>query len=92
VAASAYPAAWPFVLGAAVGDPVTVNRRPLGSPPGTVVSVIGRISQTNRTFSFGTGGVTAQVSCIIDPMPEANILTCDSPTLGLLNGENVLSW
>jgi len=54
--------------------------------------VIGRISQTNRTFSFGTGGVTAQVSCIIDPMPEANILTCDSPTLGLLNGENVLSW
>ena len=92
VAASAYPAAWPFVLGAAVGDPVQVNRRPLGSPPGTVVSVIGRISQTNRTFSFGTGGVTAQVSCIIDPMPEANILTCDSPTLGLLNGENVLSW
>ena len=91
VTAQADPSRWPFVLGASVGDIVQVNRRPPSSG-NTVISVLGRITQTERTLRFSTSGVVAAVTCIIDPAPEANALTLDDPVRGLLNGDNVFGW
>jgi hypothetical protein len=82
---------WPFVLGVSCGDLVQVNRRPLG--PGTpLISLTGRVTQTERHFSYGKGGVAASVTCLIDSAPEAAALQLGSTTLGLLNSLNCLAW
>ena len=90
VDAASQPAAWPFVLGASAGDMVTVSRRQGSASP--LISVTGRITQTDRTLQYDEGGVTGSITCIIDPAPEYGALTADDPVRGLLNGENILGW
>jgi hypothetical protein len=86
------PLLWPFILGASVGDTVTVNRRSLGQSS-LVIQVTGRITQTSRNFEFGIKGAAASIDCIIDPMPEEYALTCDDPVRGVLNGTtNIFGW
>ena len=91
VNAATNPASWPFVLGAAAGDMVTATQTAIGSD-GVVISVTGRITQTNRSFQFSTAGVTGSVDCIIDPAPEELALTADDMVRGVLNGQNVMAW
>jgi hypothetical protein len=88
VQAAPNPICWPFVLGAAPGDMITVTRV---AQDGVTVTVTGRITQTTRTFESGMSP-TASVSVLIDPAPEENPLICDSPVNGQLSGSNVLSW
>ena len=90
VNAASKPYAWPFVLQASSGDMITVNIRPPTSG-GQLVSITGRINQTQRTFTFGAQ-TTAALQCLIDIAPEAQALTCDSATLGLLNGTDIFGW
>lgn len=90
VDAASHPAAWPFVLQAAVGDVVTVNVRQV-TAMSQLVSITGRITQTQRTLSFGPQ-VVGSIMCILDIAPDTAALTCDSPTLGQLNGQNVMVW
>jgi hypothetical protein len=89
--AASNPGLWEFVLGAAVGDTVTVNRRSLGQAS-IVIQVTGRITQTTRTFEYSIKGAEASIECVIDPMPEENALTCDDPVRGLLNGTDIFGW
>lgn len=84
------PGNWPFVMGAAAGDMVTVTRRPPTS--GEVFTFIGRISQHQRTIVAAPGGSTASITVTIDPAPEASVLTLDDSVFGLLNGTNRLAW
>jgi len=92
VTAQASPFRWRFVLGVSVGDLVTVNRRPFGAG-NPVISITGRVTQTQRRWAFGVKGeVSASVTCIIDNAPEAAALQLGSTTLGLLNGLNTLAW
>jgi Concanavalin A-like lectin/glucanases superfamily len=92
VDAASSPASWQFVLSAAPGDPVTVNRRPQGWA-GEVVSVAGRLSQVQRTFTYGTGGgISAQVMILVDMMPEGSGLVADDPVRGQLTGSGRLGW
>jgi len=90
--AAANPAAWPVVLGASVADMVQVNTRP-PTGGGLVIPITGRVSQTTRRLVSGDKGITeGSLQLIIDAAPEAEILTCDSPTLGLLDGTHILGW
>jgi len=88
VDAAAYPGNWPFILGVSPGDMIQVNRV---AQNGVSISVTGRVTQTARKFEYGSS-VSASVSLIIDPAPEADCLQMDSPALGLLNGESILGW
>ncbi len=91
VDAAQFPAAWPFVLGVACADMVQFNHRPIGTAG--VVGITGRVSQTQRKLTFGyQGGVAGSVQLIVDPAPETQVLTCDDPVLGLLNGQNMWGW
>lgn len=90
VDASNNPGNWPFVMGAAAGDMVTVTRRPPTS--GETFTFVGRISQHQRTIVAGTGGSTASITVTIDPAPEASVLTLNDSVYGLLNGTNRLAW
>jgi hypothetical protein len=91
VDASKNPSRWPFVLGAATGDVVLVNRRPPSSG-NTVISVTGRITQTARPLRFSTGGVSASVTCIIDNAPETGAFTLDDPDNGQLDGTHPFAY
>jgi hypothetical protein len=88
VEASSNPTLWPFVLGVSPGDMITVNRVAQND---VIVSVTGRVTQTDRTFESGMSP-TASVSLLIDPAPEGNTLQLDDPVNGLLNGANCLGW
>jgi hypothetical protein len=90
VDAAANPANWPFVLGAAAGDMVTVIRRPPTS--GETFTFTGRISKHQRTITAGPDGSTASIQCTIDPAPEASMLELSDPVFGLINGTNRLAW
>jgi hypothetical protein len=91
VDAAAYPLAWPLFMTIAVGDMITVNRRPPTSS--VVLSVTGRVSQTSRDISFDiSDGVKGSVQLLIDIAPEATPLTADDASLGQLTGQNVLAW
>lgn len=90
VDASANPANWTFVATVNPGDMVTVNRRPPTSD--VTLSFTGRVSQTQRSIVYSTDGSAAKVTMTIDPAPEQNALTADSPTNGQLNGVNVIPW
>ena len=90
VDAASQPSAWPFVLGASTGDMVTVNRRQFSATP--LITVTGRITQTNRTLQYDASGITGSVTCIIDPAPEEDALTCDDTVRGQLNGTDVFGW
>jgi hypothetical protein len=91
VDASKHPAAWPFVLGAGVGDGVTVNLRP-ATAGGQLVTITGRITQTTRARQFSQDQVSGSVNCVIDTAPDLNVLTADDPVRGQLTGSNVLGW
>jgi len=88
VEASSNPTLWPFVLGVSPGDMITVTRV---AQENVLVTVTGRVTQTERTFESGMSPV-ASVSLLIDPAPEGNCLALDDPVRGLLNGQNVLGW
>lgn len=93
VDAAENPSSWPVVLGASVGDPSLLNRRPLGLAAPGIISIPARISQTQRRLTFGHGNqVTGQLKLILDAMPEVNVLTADDPIKGQLNRVNVLGW
>jgi hypothetical protein len=87
-----YPSAWPFILGASVGDVVTIARRPFGTSTVPLIFITGRITQTERSFEFSAASTVASVTCMVDPCPEENALTLDDPVRGLLNGDNILGW
>lgn len=66
VDAASHPAAFPFVIGANVGDQVTVVDTPFGSPPTTGVYVI---SEITRVISFGANGSSPEGSVTITADP-----------------------
>jgi hypothetical protein len=88
VDAAAYPSAWPFWMQVNPGDMVTVNRRPPTQT--TTLSVTARVLSVQRQLDWAQG--VATVTCMLVYAPEQFLLTCDSTTLGLLNGLNILGW
>lgn len=93
VNAAAYPAAWPLFLNGAVGDMVQVNLRLPTAVTSPLVSVIARVTQTNRSMKWTTDETpVASITLTLDAAPEYNALICDDATRGLLNGTNVLPW
>jgi len=62
---SSDPNLWPFVLGAEIGDLVTVNRRPPGAP---MVSVVGFIESIAHNITPGQDSPTWQTSVQISPL------------------------
>jgi hypothetical protein len=94
VDATAKPSlAMPLVLGVSPGDLATVNHRP-PQAGGAVVSLTGRITQVQRTLSWGGKDPhpEAKVVLVIDFCPELNPLTLNDPVLGELSGVPVLTW
>jgi hypothetical protein len=91
VNAASQPAAWPFVAGASVGDMVVVNLR-MPTASAQLVSITGRITQTNRNFQFDATALVATLTALVDLAPEDSALTVDDPILGQLNGINILAW
>jgi len=86
------PARWQLWAGASVGDMVTVNARPPTASTSPLISVTGRITQTQRRSKWSLDGCDASIALVIDFAPEYNVLTCDDAVRGLLNGQNVLAW
>jgi hypothetical protein len=80
VSAAANPNNWPFVLGVEIGQVVEINRRPWYAPE---ISQLCMIVEIEREIDFAGG--TASVTCDVVPY-TGNILTCDDPVRGLLNG------
>ena len=91
VDSSAHPAAWVFVSSVAVGDIVTVNTR-MPTAGGQLVSITGRVTQTQRTLQFTTQAVKGAVTLVLDSAPEMFALQVGSSVYGLLNQVNVLAW
>lgn len=89
--AATRPASWPFVLGAAPGDMVTVNLRP-PTMPGTVISLAGRLTETDRDLEFAADAVRGQITCAIDFASEQDMLTVGDSVRGQLTGTNLLGW
>jgi hypothetical protein len=93
VNAAAYPAAWPLFLNASTGDMVQVNLRLPTATASPLVSVIARVTQTQRSMKWATDETpVASITLTLDAAPEYNALTCDDSVRGLLNGSNVLPW
>jgi hypothetical protein len=93
VNAAAYPLAWPLFLNASTGDMVQVNLRLPTASTSPLVSVVARVTQTNRSMKWSTDETpVASITLTLDAAPEYNALICDDATRGLLNGTNVLSW
>lgn len=91
-AANASWKAWQFWAGASVGDMVAVNVRPPTAATSPLISLVARITQTQRQMQFSQAGTQATITCVLDFAPEYNALICDDATRGLLNGKNVLAW
>ena len=70
VNAAPHPAAWVFVIGGNVGDVATVSDQPFGGP---ATSGNYRISQMQRSISFGANGTKpeASLTIIADPIPAS---------------------
>lgn len=92
VDAASHPAAWPFWAGASVGDMVQVNVRLPTAATSPLISLIARITQTDRGSQFSQDGTGATITATLDFAPEYNALTCDDPVRGLLNGTCVMPW
>jgi hypothetical protein len=73
---------WAFVCSIEVGDIVTVNRRPLGQP---TISLRCQVLQVSTNFTYGDGGVTAEVSLVLGAAPP-RVAICGDTTLGVLAG------
>jgi hypothetical protein len=84
--------AWQFWAGASVGDMVQVNLRLPTAATSPLISLVARITQTQRTGQFSQDGTSATIACVLDFAPEYTALICDDPVRGLLNGQNVLAW
>lgn len=93
VNAAAYPSAWQLFTRAAVDDMVQVNVRLPTAATSPLVSVIARVTQTNRSMKWDVDSPpVATIALTLDAAPEYQALTCDDATRGLLNGANVLAW
>lgn len=93
VNAAAHPSAWPLWGQAAVGDMVAVNVRLPTASTSPVISVIARVTQTNRSMKWSTDSPpVATIALALDAAPEYQALICDDPVRGLLNSSNVLAW
>jgi hypothetical protein len=70
VDAATYPAAWPYVLSANVGDVVEIYDQPLSGGPLSVGTY--RISNISRKVAFGANGSepTAHLTITADPLPS----------------------
>jgi hypothetical protein len=84
--------AWQFWAGVSPGDMVQVNVRVPTAATSPLVSLVARVTQTDRRSQYAQGSVSAQVTCALDFAPEYNALTCDDPVRGLLDGTNVMPW
>ena len=84
--------AWQFWASASVGDMVAVNVRLPTAAASPLISLVARITQTQRTGQFSQDGTSATITCVLDFAPEYNALICDDPIRGLLDGSCVLSW
>jgi hypothetical protein len=92
VDAASHPSSWPFVAGASVGDMVQVSVRPPTAATSPLISLVARVTQTNRSTEFSQSAAAGSVTCVLDFAPEYNALTCDDAARGLLNGSNVIGW
>jgi hypothetical protein len=92
VDAARHPSAFPFWAGVSVGDMVQVNVRLPTAATSPLISLIARVTQTDRSSQFSQEGTSATVTCTLDFAPEYNALTADDSVRGLLNGTNVLAW
>jgi hypothetical protein len=84
--------AWQFWAGASVGDMVAVNVRMPTAATSPLISLVARITQTQRAGQFSQDGTSATIACVLDFAPEYNALICDDAVRGLLNGVNVLAY
>jgi hypothetical protein len=71
VDAAAHPAAWPYVLGANIGDVIAVTDSSLSGAPTTTGSY--RITQMSRNISGGANGTktTGTLRIVADPLPAS---------------------
>jgi len=92
VDAASHPEAWPFWAGASAGDMVQVNVRVPTASTSPLISLVARITQTQRSSQFSQDGTSATIAAVLDFAPEYRALTCDDPVRGLLDGSNVLPW
>lgn len=84
--------AWQFWAGVSPGDMVQVNVRVPTAATSPLITLVARVTQTDRKSQYAQGSVSAQVTCALDFAPEYQALTCDDPVRGLLNGSNVMPW
>jgi len=68
ISAAGHPAAWPFVLGACIGDVIQVYDAPFGAPA-TVGTY--RITHLERSIGYGANGGSVAGSAVVvaDPVP-----------------------
>ena len=92
VNAASHPAAWPFWAGASTGDMVQVNVRLPTASTSPLISLIARITQTDRASQFSQDGTSATITAALDFAPEYLALACDDPVRGKLDGSNVMPW
>ena len=76
-------------LQAEIGDTVVLARRPIGAPALALVNYISSLShEINIADEESPWVTTYQVS----PAPTQQILQCDSPVWGVLDGQNLLGF
>jgi len=88
--AASKPWAWPFVAGAAQGDVVVLNRRPITAQ--VTIMLLARVMRVERSISWKQGGAVARAGVTLDYSPELTPLVLDDPLAGQLTGSNVLTW
>jgi concanavalin A-like lectin/glucanase superfamily protein len=82
---TAYPAAWPAVLGTDVGDLVTINRRPLGAPPTATECMV--LAVQHEITTEPTRWRTTWTLAAADP----STLVLNDPVRGIV-GDNGFGW
>lgn len=85
VDAASYPAAWPLVLGAEVGDLVTVVRRSLGKATLTLQC---RIVQVSHDIAFGKQKTSGAVTLRLAAAAPA-VIVLNDPVKGILNNATI---
>lgn len=84
--------AWQFWAGASAGDMVAVNVRPPTASTLPLISLIARVTQTDRSSQFSQEGTSARITVTLDFAPEYLALTCDDSVRGKLDGSTVMPW
>jgi hypothetical protein len=76
-------------LQAEIGDTAVLARRQIGAPALALTSYISSLSHEINIADEASPWVTTyQVS----PAPTQQVLQCDSPVWGVLDGSNLIGW